>query len=78
MKYFVGTAVGKKDINSVEKRSWDCMGRCNIDFFFFIHVGNAMLVLSLFILCFYSACGKNLLNFTPVSCYRGTLNNSFV
>lgn len=64
MKYFVGTAVGKKDINSVGKRSWDCTGRCNMEGFF-IHVGNAML--SLFIMVFFSACGKNLLNFTPVS-----------
>lgn len=67
MKYFVGTAVGKKDINSVGKRSWDCTGRCNIDFFFslslslFIHVGKATLVLSPFIMCvvvfFTAACG---------------------
>lgn len=35
MKYFVGTVVGKKDINSVGKRSWDCTGRCNIEEGFF-------------------------------------------
>lgn len=47
MKYFVGTAVGKKDFNRVEKCTGDCTGRCSVDFFFFffIHVVNVMFVL---------------------------------
>lgn len=55
MKYFVGTAVGKKDFNRVGKCSWECTGRCNFDFFFFffIHVVNDMLVLSLLIMHFF-------------------------
>lgn len=39
MKYFVGTALGKKDFNGVEKHSWDCTGRCNIVGFFSFMLG---------------------------------------
>lgn len=71
MKYFVGTAAGKKDFNCVGKCSRDCTGRCSFDFFFFfIHVVNDTLLLLLLIMhSFFSPCGKNVLDLTPVSCH---------
>lgn len=70
MKYFVGTAVGKKDFNRVGKCTRDCTGRRNFDFFFFfIHVVNVMLVLLLLTMHFFPPCGKNVVDLTVVSCH---------
>lgn len=61
MKYFVGTAVGKKDFNRVGKCTRDCTGRCSFDFFFhsccecYAHALTAHNA-------FFSSCGKNVLD----------------
>lgn len=69
MKYFVGTAVGKKTSTVLGNAPGTAQGGATLIFFFF-HVVNDMLVLSLLIMHFFPPpCGKNVLDLTPVSCH---------
>lgn len=63
MKYSVGTALGKLTSTVLGNALGTAQGGATCFGFFFIHVVSDMLVLLALLMCFYSLCGKNVLDF---------------